>query len=46
MNDVNHKGEPTLSVSFQFLSRTEVYLEGTTPIHQNEWKVKYIKVKN
>lgn len=45
MDDVNHKGEKTLHVEFIFFGNKEVYLEGTTPNHKNEWKVKYIRVK-
>jgi sugar phosphate isomerase/epimerase len=43
MQDVNHKGEPTLKVTFNFINGTEVLLEGITPNNKNNWKVKYIK---
>jgi hypothetical protein len=45
MQDVNIKGEATLSVSFKFLNTNQVYLEGTTSNYTNGWKVKYIKAK-
>ncbi len=45
MQDINGKGQQTLHVSFRFLNANEVYLEGTTPSHANEWKTKYIRAK-
>lgn len=43
MADVNHKGEPSLNVSFNFISSTEVVLQGVVPGSNEGWKVKYIK---
>ncbi len=43
MQDVNHEGDPTLKVTFNFISSTEVILEGVTSNPSNGWKVKYIK---
>jgi sugar phosphate isomerase/epimerase len=47
MKDINHKGEPSLNVSFDFISNTEVILKGEVLNKPNEgWQVKYIKANS
>jgi sugar phosphate isomerase/epimerase len=43
MQDSNFKGEPTLNVTFNFISSTEVILKGELPDGTKAWEVKYIK---
>jgi sugar phosphate isomerase/epimerase len=43
MQDADFKGEPTLNVTFNFLSSTEVVLKGELPNGTTAWEVKYIK---
>jgi len=43
MQDVNHKGESGLNVTFDFISSTEVILHGVMPNPNANWEIKYIK---
>ena len=43
MQDVNHKGELGLNVTFNFISNTEVVLQGIMPNPKDNWEIKYIK---
>lgn len=43
MQDVNHLGDKTMQVTFNFVSDTQVNLTATSDIPANNWKITYTK---